>query len=64
MFPDPQTRDVKPEIDKWEKNNASVLSRFRAVLTRVQDVVRDSDSGWVEVSWQGSRPLKIMDWLP
>jgi hypothetical protein len=64
MFLNPQIRDVKPEIDKWEKKNASALSIFHAVLNRVQDVVRDSDSGCMEVSWQGSGPLKITEALP
>jgi hypothetical protein len=59
VFVDPQIRDVRSDVDRWEKENASALSRFHAVLTRIRDVVGDADNGCVEVSWQGSGPLKI-----
>jgi hypothetical protein len=59
IFLDPQIRDVKPDIVRWEKENASALSRFHTVLTRIRDVIGDANNGCVEVSWQGSGPLKI-----
>lgn len=59
LFLDPQIRDVKPDIDKWERENASALRKFHSVLTRIRDVVGNDISGRVEVSWQGSGPLKI-----
>jgi hypothetical protein len=64
IFLDPQIRDVKPDIEKWEKENASALGRFHAVLTRIRDVIGDVENGCVEVSWQGSGPLKITQALP
>lgn len=59
VFLDPQIRDVKADLDRWEKENASDLSKFHAVLTRVRDAVGDEENGCAEVSWQGSGPLKI-----
>jgi hypothetical protein len=64
IFLDPQIRDVKSDVDKWEKENASALSRFHAVLARIRDVVGEAVIGCVEVSWQGSGPLKITEALP
>jgi hypothetical protein len=64
VFLDPQIRDVKPDVEGWEKENASALRRFHAVLTRIQDIVGDELSGCVEVSWQGSGPLKITRAVP
>jgi hypothetical protein len=61
VFVDPQIRDVKEDLDRWEKENASALSRFHAVLKRIRDVVGDAENGCVEVSWQGSGPLKITE---
>lgn len=59
VFLDPQIRDVKSDVDRWERENASALSRFHAVLTRIRDVVGGAENGCVEVSWEGSGPLKI-----
>lgn len=59
IFLNPKIRSVKPEVGMWERNNSAALSRFHAVLTRIRDIVGDSETGCVEVSWQGSGPLKI-----
>lgn len=64
LFLDPQIRDVKSDVERWEKENASALRRFHAVLTRIRDVVGDEIRGCVEVSWQGSGPLKITRAVP
>ncbi len=64
VFLDPQISDVKPEVDGWEKENGTALKRFHAVLMRIRDIVSNADNGCVEVSWQGSGPLKITQALP
>lgn len=61
LFNRPQVRDVKAEIDEWEKSNAAVLACFHAVLARIVNVVRESDQQQqqYEVSWDGKGPLLV-----
>ncbi|TAQ88241.1 hypothetical protein B7494_g3416 [Chlorociboria aeruginascens] len=61
VFDHPQITDVKKDVDKWEKNNSILLGRFHSVVRRIVDVVRDSKTPQVEVSWDGRGPLRITD---
>lgn len=59
LFDQPKVKDVKPLVEKWEKDSAEILSRLHAILKRIVDVLRDSDSQQVEISWDGKGPLLI-----
>lgn len=61
LFNNPQIKDVRQDVFGWQKDNFPILSRFQALLRRVFDAVRDSDSHHFEVSWDGESqgPLLI-----
>lgn len=59
LFDQPQVKDVKPQVDKWEEDSSEILSRLHATLRRIVDVLRDSDSQQVEISWDGKGPLLV-----
>lgn len=59
IFDRPEVKDVRQLVLDWQKDNNILLGRFRAVLQRIVDVVRDSDEQQLEVSWDGQWPLLI-----
>jgi hypothetical protein len=61
LFDKPMIKDVREDIIQWEKDNATLLARFHALVKRIVDVVRDSDQQQCEVSWDGEGPLCITE---
>jgi hypothetical protein len=61
LFDRPEVKDVRQQVETWQKNNLGLLGRFHAVLRRIVDVARDSDKQQLEVSWDGQGPLLITE---
>lgn len=59
LFDKPEVKDVRQDVLAWEKFNGALLGRFHAVLKRIVDEVRDSDSRQFEVYCDGHGPLCI-----
>lgn len=59
LFEKPEVKNIRQDVLQWERDNSAVLARFHAVLHRIGDVVRDSDSKHCEVSWDGQGPLLV-----
>lgn len=61
LFDRPEVKDIRQQVDTWQKNNSGLLGRFHAVLRRIVDVARDSDKQQLEVSWDGQGALLITE---
>lgn len=59
LFDNPEVKDIKQEVIRWENANSVLLARFHALVKRIVDVVRDSDEQQCEISWDGQGPLCI-----
>jgi len=74
VFDSPNMKPIKSEVQAWEKDNATVLARFHAILKRIMDVAheeKDAGRGKMEVSWDGigevlkvTRQIEGRDVLP
>ncbi len=61
LFDKPKVKDVRQEVMRWENDNSAMLARFHALITRIVDVVRESDQQQCEVSWDGQGPLCVTE---
>ncbi|KAF7503667.1 hypothetical protein GJ744_003396 [Endocarpon pusillum] len=59
LFDKPKIKDIRQEVIRWENDNSTLLARFHALITRIVEVVRDSDQQQCEVSWDGQGPLCV-----
>lgn len=59
LFDEPEVKDVRQKVLRWEKDNSALLARFHALVKRIVDVVRDSDQQQCEVSYDGEGPLLV-----
>jgi len=59
LFTKPKVIPVRDDVLKWQQNNSNDLARFHALVKRIVDVVRDSESRQFEISWDGKGPLCI-----
>lgn len=59
LFDNPEIKDIRQDVLQWERDNSAILARFHAVISRIGDVVRDSDSKQCEVSWDGQGSLLV-----
>ncbi|KAF3484284.1 uncharacterized protein GIQ15_03608 [Arthroderma uncinatum] len=61
LFDHPEVKDVRQDVIRWENDNSAILARFHALVSRIVDVVRDSESKQCEASWDGQGPLLITE---
>ncbi|KAM5442081.1 hypothetical protein MferCBS31731_002910 [Microsporum ferrugineum] len=59
LFNNPGVKNIRQDVLQWEHDNSAILARFHSLVSRIVDVVRDSDSKQCEVSWDGQGPLLI-----
>ncbi|KAF7879836.1 uncharacterized protein EAF02_008006 [Botrytis sinoallii] len=59
LFDNPQVSNVKDKVLEWEKEHATLLSKFHVLLKRILEVIKDSKDDRVEISWDGKGPLRV-----
>ncbi|KAM7215770.1 geranylgeranyl pyrophosphate synthetase [Rhypophila decipiens] len=61
---DIQIKDVRQDVDKWEKDHAINLERLAALLHHIIDIVSSIPAGKMEISHQYTGTLEIREHLP
>ncbi len=59
-----QVQDVADDVKKWEKDHASDLSHFAALLHRVIDLLLNEPTGRLELRHSGNMELAVYAQLP
>ena len=59
VFNDIEVKNIKPDVEKWESNNAAGLAWYADLIDRVVSFVRSSGAGWCEVRCRDEGVLEL-----